>query len=178
MINNLHSSHLRLQDSLRRAREEFYWPHMKWAVCRINVWMRSMQQLQDAEQQKEPLVCHESQTRPWESMTADLFVFHGKDYLVTTDRYSNFFEVNRLYSKSSSEDITKMMAYIAIYGIPNKLLSESGPNFSRREFKLFTDSYTSIILLVHQHTLNQMVKWKTVWKQLRRKHLMLRQTHT
>ena len=34
-----------------------------------------------------------------------------------------------------------MKAYIAIYGIPNKLMSESGPNFSRREFKLFTDSY-------------------------------------
>ena len=100
-----------------------------------------MQQLQDAEQQKEPLVGHQSPTRPWESMAADLFVFHGKDYLVTTDRYSNFFEVNRLYSKSSSEDITKMKAYIAIYGIPNKLMSESGPNFSRREFKLFTDSY-------------------------------------
>ena len=93
------------------------------------------------EQQKEPLACHESPNRPWQSIAADLFVFHGKEYLVTTDRYSVFFEVNRLYSKSSSEDITKMKAHIAIYGIPNKLMSHSGPNFSRREFKLFTDSY-------------------------------------
>ena len=29
MINKLHSSHLRLQGSLRRAGEAFYWPHMK-----------------------------------------------------------------------------------------------------------------------------------------------------
>ena len=34
-----------------------------------------------------------------------------------------------------------MKANIARYGIPNKLMSDSGPNFSRREFKLFTDSY-------------------------------------
>ena len=39
-------------------------------------------------QQKELLICHESPT--WESIAADLFVFHGKDYVVTTDRYSNF----------------------------------------------------------------------------------------
>ena len=49
--------------------------------------------------------------------------------------------MNRLYSKSSSEVITKMKAHIARYGIPNKLISDSGPNFSRREFKLFTDSH-------------------------------------
>ena len=36
------------------------------------------------EQQKEPFVCRESPTRTWESMAPDLFVFHGKDYLVTT----------------------------------------------------------------------------------------------
>ena len=93
------------------------------------------------EQQKEPLACHESPTRPLESIATDLFVFHGKDYLVTTDRYFNFFEVDRVYSKLSSEVITKRKAHIARYGIPNKLMSDSGPNFSRREFKLFTDSY-------------------------------------
>ena len=91
------------------------------------------------EQQKEPLKYYESPTRPWKGITADLFVFHGKDYLVTTDRYSNFFEVDRLYSKSSSEVITNMKAHIARYGIPNKLMSDNGPNFTSREFKLFSD---------------------------------------
>ena len=92
-------------------------------------------------QQKKPFICYESVTRPWKSIAADLFVFHGKDYLVTTDRYSNFFEVDRLYSKSSSEVITNMKAHIAGYGIPNKLMSDNGPNFASSELKLFTDSY-------------------------------------
>ena len=87
------------------------------------------------------MACHESPTRPSESIATDLLVFYGKDYLVTTDRYFNFFEVDRLYLKLSSEVITKRKAHIARYGIPNKLMSDSGPNFSRREFKLFTDSY-------------------------------------
>ena len=114
MISKLHSSHLRLQGSLRRAREAFYWPHMNeqfaelMSKCEVCISYKT-------EQQKEPLVCLESPTRPWVSIAADLFVFRGKDYLVTTDRYSNFFEVDRLYSKSSSEVITKMKAHIARY---------------------------------------------------------------
>ncbi|XP_015767458.1 PREDICTED: uncharacterized protein K02A2.6-like [Acropora digitifera] len=95
------------------------------------------------EQQEEPLICKESSTIPWKSIAADLFVFHGKDYLVTTDRYSNFCEVDRLYSKSSSEVITNMKAHIARFGIPNKPMSDNGPNFTSREFKLFSDSYSN-----------------------------------
>ena len=94
------------------------------------------------EQQKEPLIYQESPTRPWKSIAADLFAFHDRDYLVTTDRYSNFFEVDRLYSKSSSEVITNMKAHIARYGIPNKLMSDNGPDFTSREFELFSDSYS------------------------------------
>ena len=81
-------------------------------------------------------------TRPWESIVADSFVFHGKDYLATSDRYSLFFEVERLYSKSSSDVITNMKAHIARYGIPNKLMSDNRPIFTSREFKLFSDSYS------------------------------------
>ena len=140
IMNKLHSNHLRLQGSLRRAREAFYWPHMNEQFAELLSKCEVCNSYK-TEQQKEPLACHESPNRPWQSIAADLFVFHGKEYLVTTDRYSVFFEVNRLYSKSSSEDITKMKAHIAIYGIPNRLMSDSGPNFSRIEFKLFTNSY-------------------------------------
>ena len=140
MINKLHSSHLGLQGSLRRAREAFYWPNMNEQIAEL-MSKCNVCHSYNTEQQKEPLICRESPTRPWESIAADLFVFHGKDYLVTTDRYSNFFAVDQLYSKSSSDVIIKMNAHIARYGIPNKLMSDYGPNFTSREFKLFTDSY-------------------------------------
>ena len=34
-----------------------------------------------------------------------------------------------------------MKTHIARYGMPNKLMSDNGPNFTSREFRLFTDSY-------------------------------------
>ena len=49
--------------------------------------------------------------------------------------------MDRLYSKSSSEFIIKMEAHITRYGIPNKLMSDNGPNFTSSGFQLFTDSY-------------------------------------
>ena len=56
-------------------------------------------------QQKEPLVCHKIPTRPWQNISSDLFKLNGIDYFVITDRYSNFFELDVLGSKTSKETI-------------------------------------------------------------------------
>lgn len=34
-------------------------------------------------------------SRPWEKITTDIGTLDGKDYLVTIDYYSNFWEVDR-----------------------------------------------------------------------------------
>ena len=90
MINIFHSSHLGLKGSLRRAREAFYWPDMNEQFAELMSKCDVCNSYKTV-QQKEPLVCHGSPIRSWESIAADLFVFHGKDYLVTTDQYSIFF---------------------------------------------------------------------------------------
>lgn len=56
-------------------------------------------------QQKEPLVCHKIPTRPWQNISSDLFKLNGIDYFVITDRYSNFFELAVLRSKTFKETI-------------------------------------------------------------------------
>ena len=50
-------------------------------------------------------MCHKIPTRPWQSISSDLFKLNGIDYLVVTDRYSNFFELDVLGSKTSKETI-------------------------------------------------------------------------
>ena len=122
----LHASHLGIQACLRRAREAFYWPNMnkdieefigKCSVC------NSYRQ----QQQKEPMIAHPIPSRPWEYIASDLLEFEGRDYLITTDYYSNFFEVDRLYSKTSREVVNKLKAHMARHGIPDKLMSDNGP---------------------------------------------------
>ena len=103
----LDSSHLGVQACQRRAREAFYWPGMykeieeyvsQCAVC--NTYHQG--------QQREPMISHPVPSRPWQVLAVDLFELRGQDYLVTTDYYSNFFEVDKLVTKTSKEVIEKL----------------------------------------------------------------------
>ena len=89
IIDKIHPSHLGIQGCLRRARDAFYWPGMSKQIPEF-ISRCSICNSYKPAQQKEPLVSHEIPTRPWQSISADLFELNGADYLVTTDRYSNF----------------------------------------------------------------------------------------
>ena len=52
-------------------------------------------------QAKETMMSPETPTRPWQRVAADLFELAGKNYLVTSDYYSDFFELDHLKSPSS-----------------------------------------------------------------------------
>ena len=50
-------------------------------------------------------MCHKIPTRPWQSISSELFKLNGIDYLLITDRYCSFFELDKLGSKTSKETI-------------------------------------------------------------------------
>ncbi|XP_028394408.1 uncharacterized protein LOC114518588 [Dendronephthya gigantea] len=93
------------------------------------------------QQQREPLISHQVPDRPWAKIAIDLFQYQNKDYLVTVDYYSNFFEIHRVYSSTSSTIIKKVKSHIARYGIPEELVSDNGPQFISQEFQSFAKDY-------------------------------------
>ena len=136
----LHASHLGVQACQRRAREAFYWPGMykeieeylsKCEVC--NTYHHG--------QQREPLISHPVPSRPWQVLAVDLFDLQGQDYLVNTDYYSNLFKVGKLVRKTSKEVIENLKPHMARHGIPDKIVSDNGPQFSSQEFKVFKDCH-------------------------------------
>ena len=72
-----------------------------------------------ADQSKEPPISHDILSRPWETIASDLFELDGRDYLITVDYYSSFFEVDRLHSKTAAIVIGKLKPYLARHGIPD-----------------------------------------------------------
>ena len=52
-------------------------------------------------------------SRPWEKITTDIVTLDDKDYLVTIDYYSNFWEVDRLPSIKASTTILKLRSHFA-----------------------------------------------------------------
>ena len=96
-----HNCHIWSQGCLCRARETVYWPDVNAKITdyihKCNVCM-SLQ----SNQTKEPLICHEPTSRPWEKVATDIFKLDDKNYLSTVDCYSGYFEVDQLHSKTGT----------------------------------------------------------------------------
>lgn len=107
MLAKIHASHIGIQGCLRRTREVVYWPQMDKDVA-ASVAKCDVCNSQPAEQGKEPLICHELPTRPWEKMAVDLFDLNGTEFMITVDYYSSLFEVERLASKTAKEVVKKL----------------------------------------------------------------------
>lgn len=78
---------------LWRVCESMYWPHMSNDIkehifqCEVcaSFW---------PQQQRESVKNHEVPDCPWVKIDTDLFQYQKKDYLVTMDYYSYFFEID------------------------------------------------------------------------------------
>ena len=49
--------------------------------------------------------------------------------MITVDYYSNFWEIDRLTSTTSSAVVLKLKNHFAHYGCPDRLISDNGPQF-------------------------------------------------
>ena len=84
---------------------------------------------------------HPIPARPWQYIATDLLYLKGQGYLVTVDYYSKFIEIDRLYDTTSSEVIHKLKAHMARHGIPERVVSDNGPQYSSDEFRRFAMTY-------------------------------------
>ena len=140
MMKLVHTAHLGVESCQRRARECLYWVGM---TSQLREYLLSCGLCRefDVAQQKEPLKCRELSDRPWQKVGTDLFELDNKDYLITVDYYSNFWEVDRLRSTSSPEVIRKLKAHFARYGIPEEVVSDNGGQYISDEFKRFSHDW-------------------------------------
>ena len=61
--------------------------------------------------------------------------------MITTDRYSNFFELDILTSTTARAVINKLKPHLTRYGLPDRLTSDNGPQFDCAEFQKFAVEY-------------------------------------
>ena len=136
----IHSSHLGIEGCLRRAREAIYWPNMN-ADMKDYISKCSVCTSTSDCQQKETMMPHDIPDRPWAKVGVDLFSLNNRDYLITVDYYSNFWEVDNLSSTESISVIRKLKAHFARYGIPDVVMSDNGPQFSSERFAKFAETW-------------------------------------
>ena len=135
-MKELHSSHIGVNGCLRRARECLFWPAMSAEIKEYIAQCQICSQ-HSARQPKETLMSHEATDRPWEKVGADIYTIYGKDYLISVDYFSNFWEIDRLRDTKASTCVRKLKSHFARNGIPDVVVTDNGPQFTSKKFAVF-----------------------------------------
>ena len=89
----------------------------------------------------ESLISNAVPNRPWAKVGADPFQFRGKEYVVLSDYFSNYVEVERLPTTDSAAVVRALKRQWARHGIPDLLFSDNGPQFSSSTFRTFAAAW-------------------------------------
>ncbi len=97
----LHAAHQGVESTLRRACETVFWPGLTSEIKDLVSTCDTCNSI-TSKQSKEPLIPHEIPDKAWEKIATDFMTVDGQDYLVTVDRFSDYFELDRMTSKDSA----------------------------------------------------------------------------
>ena len=140
MKTKIHTGHMGINSCLRRARTYLYWPGMSSEI-KLFVENCSTCSTYHYNQPTQPLYVHTIPERPWQKLGMDIFTLNTRNYLVTVDYYSQFFEIDYLSTMTSSTIIHKLKAHFARYGLPDIIYSDNGRQLVSKEFKDFCEKY-------------------------------------
>lgn len=142
MFDLIHYGHMGIETCLRRARETMFWPKMNdFVKSRIRNCTICLEVAD--KQQKEPLQSTPIPTKPFEQIALDIAEIKSKSgnskshYLIMSDYYSDFIEVDKLTSISTKAIIEKCQHNFSRHGLPKKIIADDGTQFHSKEFIRF-----------------------------------------
>ena len=141
VLDEIHGAHMGESKSLSFARDYVFWTSInaqikdKVSSCAVCNAFRNRQQ-------KETLHPHDIPGLPWQVVGAYLFEFGGQTYLLVT-------EIELLHQNTAICVINNLKKIFARFGIPEKVVSDNGPQYSNtrhllsrnHEFKKFADEW-------------------------------------
>ena len=137
VLTNLHASHQGRERTQRRARQIVYWPGISNDVSNVVSSCEKCAERQSS-QTKEPLLADPLPKLPFQSVSADLFSCQGHQYLTYCDRLSGWPCIVDLGGSTSTANVIKPISrWFSELGVPQKLVTDGGPQFSSREFRQF-----------------------------------------
>ena len=76
------------------------------------------------------MIHHDIQVRPWDVIGVDMFTFNNKQYHCVVDYHSKFPIINKAEDLSANSFILMCKVIFAEYGVPKKIMSDAGGNFT------------------------------------------------
>lgn len=140
VLQELHTGHPGLVRSKMLARSKVYWPNIDEDIERTVKCCETC-----ATVPKSPIKCTLKSwpvpSKPWSRIHADYAgPVNGQFYLVIVDAYSNWPEVFKTASTTSTKTIELFSEVFTRNGLCDTLVTDNGSQFISAEFKNFTDS--------------------------------------
>lgn len=144
VIKKLHSTHLGMTKTVKKANQLFYWPGMKSEIENYIGACKTCLKF-SISKIKKPIKSHDIPVIPFYKIGMDIAECFGKSYLVVIDYYSRWLEVVKLKSKTSGEIIKKLKKIFSRFGIPKIIIADNNP-FNSLEFKTFTKDWDVVLV--------------------------------
>ena len=139
----IHSGHLGISKCKERARANFYWPNINADIERMIKACGPCQENRNM-QPKEKNIAVEAEY-PWQIVGSDIFHFAGSHFLIVTDYFSGFPEVEYIGKNpeypTTKSIVNKLGLMFARQGIPEKLITDGGSQYTSVEFREFTKKW-------------------------------------
>lgn len=139
ILSRIHEGHQGIVKCRRRASESVWWPGMSREIA--DMVRDCVQCAKHRKDQAEPMMSTPTPDRPWQTVGSDLFHWKGSEYVLVVDYFSRYIEINKLEDTTSQTTIVHLKSIFSRHGIPDKLVSDNGPQYNSETFRNFAHNY-------------------------------------
>ena len=137
LLNDLHRDHPGIVRMKNIARSYIWWPGLYGNIEQVAKSCEDCQAVKNSPPVA-PLHPWVWPTRPFQRVHIDFAgPFQGAMFLVAVDAYSKWPEVFVMQSTTVNKTIEILRHVFAMYGLPEQLVSDNGPQFTSEEFAIF-----------------------------------------
>ena len=141
ILNGLHSAHQGTTSMLNRARQCVYWPGIDAAVRNRRLNCHSCNELSPS-QVKEPIMLSPAPSYPFQMICSDYFSIGQHSYLSTVDRFTGWIIVHHFPGQATSRElISTCRSLFQVYGAPEEIATDGGPQFIAHQFQTFLSEW-------------------------------------
>jgi hypothetical protein len=141
VLHKLHLSHQGIDRTKRRARQTVFWPGITSDIINtVNACVKCQEGR--ASLPAESIESDKLPTRPFQETAVDIFQFAGYYYMIFVDRFSGWIEISKFNKSPSAEMVIAVLRrYFVQFGIPNKLRSDGGTQFTAQVTSTFMQNW-------------------------------------
>ena len=140
VLDNLHAAHQGVSNMLNRANASIYWPGIDSDVHNKRFSCHHCNERAPS-QPKEPYCQSPSPSYPFQQICIDLFQIGHHQYASCVDRFTGWPLIYHMKQATGKHIVTICREIAAVYGVPEEISSDGGPQFSSTEFQCFLHNW-------------------------------------